>query len=94
MIYSKLFKGTIIGLIAPVAAFVVYVAYCTEVSNPISMYYKLIELDRLTHAISLSALINLLIFFMHIHTGKEGSARGIILATFIYAFLVMILIIF
>ena len=62
--FNKLLKGLFTGIIAPIAAFVVYVAFCTEDSDPIAMYIKIVEIGKLSHVISLSLLINLLIFFM------------------------------
>tara|TARA_B110000003_G_scaffold224479_1_gene225044 strand:- start:579 stop:860 length:282 start_codon:yes stop_codon:yes gene_type:complete len=88
---NPLFKGTLIGLIAPVAAFIVYVAFFTNNSDPIGMFYKLISMNKLTHVISLSVLINLLLFFMKIKINNDDQARGILLATFIYAIVIVIL---
>ena len=88
---KQLIKGTIVGLIAPIAAFVVYVAFFTKDSDPLAMYYKIVAMDKLSHVISLSVLINLLIFFMDIKTNKEQQARGILSATIIYGFIIVIL---
>ena len=41
-------------------------------------------MDRLTHAISLSVLINLIIFFMKLKTNREKAAKGVLLATILY----------
>ena len=61
---KELIKGTIVGMIAPIAAFVVYVAFFTAESDPIGIYHQLVALGKLSHAMSLSILINLLIFFL------------------------------
>ena len=58
----KLIKGIFIGILAPISAFVVYVAFFTQESDPIMMYHYIISIGRLPHVISLSLLINLLIF--------------------------------
>ena len=78
---NQLVKGTIIGLIAPVAAFVVYIAFFTDNPDPIGVYCQLVQMDLLSHAMSLSVLINLVIFFMNIKTRRDQEARGILLAT-------------
>ena len=83
MMNNQLYKGTIVGLLAPVVAIVVYVAFylereITEVLN------TLLAMDRLTHAISLSVLINLVIFFMKLKTNREKAAKGVLLATILY----------
>ncbi|MBG65766.1 MAG: hypothetical protein CMP73_03810 [Flavobacteriales bacterium] len=88
---KSLIKGTVVGIIAPIAAFVVYVAFFTKESDPIGVYYQLIALGKLSHAISLSVLINLLIFFMNIKTYRDNEARGILFATILYAITIVIL---
>ena len=93
MINNQVFKGFLIGLFAPIAAFVVYVAFFTDSSSPLQLLKHLFHLDLLTHVISLSALINLLIFYMKITTNRDVVARGIVMATFFYTFLVVILIV-
>ena len=69
---KELIKGLFIGLVAPIVAYVIYVAFYLE-----------------AHVISLSVLINLLIFFMNLKTNRELEAKGILLATFIYAFIIL-----
>ena len=93
MINKQVFKGFLIGLLAPIAAFVVYVAFFTDSSSPLQLLKQLFHLDLITHVISLSTLINLLIFYMKITTNRDVFARGIVMATFFYAFLVVILIV-
>ena len=88
---KQLIKGTIVGIIAPIAAFVVYVAFFTEDSDPIGIYNKLVDHNKLSHAMSLSVLINLLIFFMNIKTNKDQQARGILLATILYGITIAII---
>ena len=88
---KQLIKGTIIGIIAPIAAFVVYVAFFTENSDPIGMYNKLVVMNKLPHAMSLSVLINLLLFFMNIKTHRDEAARGILLATILYGITIAII---
>ena len=88
---KQLIKGTIVGIIAPMAAFVVYVAFFTEDSDPIGMYNKLVAMDKLSEIMSLSVLINLLIFFMNIKTNREQLARGILLATILYGLIILVL---
>jgi hypothetical protein len=84
-------KGALVGVIAPISAFVVYVAFFTAESDPLAIYYQLIALGRLSHAISLSVLINLLIFFMNIKTYRDNEARGILFATILYGITIAIL---
>ena len=88
---KQLIKGAIIGIIAPIATFVVYVAFFTEDSDPIGMYEQLVAVDKLSHALSLSVLINLLLFFMNIKTNRDQPARGILLATILYGITIAII---
>mgnify|MGYP001389652798 FL=1 len=83
-------KGTLVGVIAPLVAFVVYVAFYLE-ADVLQTINKLVEINKIAHVISLSVLINLLIFFMNLRTNREMSAKGILLATLLYAFIVMIM---
>ncbi len=88
---KQLIKGTIVGIIAPIAAFIVYIAFFTEDSDPILMYKKLVSIGKLSHAMSLSVLINLLLFFMNIQTYRDELARGILLATILYGITIAII---
>ena len=58
-------KGTLVGVIAPLVAFVVYVAFYLE-ADVLQTINKLVEINKIAHVISLSVLINLLIFFMNL----------------------------
>ena len=89
--HKQLIKGTIVGIIAPIAAFVVYVAFFTEDADPLGIYHNIVAMDKLSHVMSLSVLINLLIFFMDIKTNKDQQARGILLATILYGITIAII---
>ena len=88
---KQLIKGAIVGIIAPIAAFVVYVTFFTEDSDPEGMYNKLVVMDKLPEIMSLSVLINLLIFFINIKTNRDEAARGILLATILYGITIAII---
>ena len=85
---KQFIKGLFVGLIAPIVAFVIYVAFYLG-DDVVETYNSLVKMNKLTHVISLSALINLLLFFMHIKTNKDMVAKGIILANMVYAFVVL-----
>ena len=84
-------KGVLVGIIAPIAAYFVYVAFGTEGADPIQMYHQLVAMQKISHALSLSVLINLLLFFMKLKTNRDDQAKGVLFATFIYAFIIVIL---
>ena len=91
---KQFLKGTIVGVIAPIAAFFVFVAFSFEPDGWNGFVEKVIEFRKrniLTHVISLSALINLLIFFMKLKTKRDQAAKGILFATLLYAFVVVVL---
>ena len=88
---KEVVKGFFVGVIAPIAAFVVYVAFFTEDADPKGMYKKLVEIGKLSHVISLSVLINLLIFFMDLKTYRDEQARGVLLATIFYGITIVIM---
>ena len=84
------FIGFFVGLIAPFVAFSVFVLFVLE----LDLFHTISEIsksDKLPHIISLSLLINLVIFFMKIKTKREKAARGILGATIFYAFIVLYL---
>ena len=85
---NQFVKGVFIGLIAPIVAFVIYVAFYLE-ADVMETYNSLVKMNKLTHVISLSALINLLLFFMNLKTNRDLIAKGILFATIIYAFIVL-----
>tara|TARA_X000000368_G_C22468943_1_gene466809 strand:+ start:77 stop:358 length:282 start_codon:yes stop_codon:yes gene_type:complete len=88
---KQLMKGTIVGIIAPITAFVVYVAFFTKDADPLGLYHNIVAMDKLSHVMSLSVLINLLIFFMNIKTNRDHQARGILLSTILYGITIAII---
>jgi hypothetical protein len=83
-IINSVFTGLLSGIIAP--ALTLYL-YC-RLTFPLSTFMEEIEKfnsrNVLSHVVSLSVLINLLLFFIFIWTKKENSAKGVIGATIIY----------
>ena len=82
--------GFFVGVIAPFVAFSVFVLFYLDLdlfltTNEVS------KSEKLPHIISLSLLINLLIFFMKIMTRREQAARGVLGATIFYAFIIVYL---
>ena len=90
---KQFIKGLFVGLIAPIVAFVIYVAFYLD-ADVMETYNSLVKMNKLTHVISLSALINLLLFFMNLKTNRDMVAKGILFATMIYAFVVLFLKVF
>jgi len=84
-------KGFSVGVIAPIITLIIYISFILEVE--IDMAFAEFErLNTLTHHISLSVfLTNILLFFMNIKTNKEEVAKGILGATIVYAFIVVMI---
>ena len=89
--FNRQVVGIILGLIAPL--FVMLGFYLVKYSRlSVNDFVKLIvEHQIFIPLMSLSAIINLLIFFIFYWTHRDYAARGVILATMVYAFTVIIL---
>ena len=83
-------KGLIVGIIAPIVAFIVYVLFYRRDKLEYFINNLVTEIN-LPAIISLSLLINLLIFFLSIHFNKDYQARGILFATLLYGIVIVIL---
>ena len=84
-------KGFSIGIIAPIITLIIYISFILEVEIDIA-FAEFERLNTLTHHISLSVfLTNILLFFMNIKTNKEEIAKGILGATIVYAFIVVMI---
>ena len=84
------FIGFFVGVIAPFVAFSVFVLFYLDLDLFLTIN-EVSKSEKLPHIISLSLLINLLIFFMKIMTRREQAARGVLGATIFYAFIIVYL---
>ena len=89
MIDQKLI-GFSVGIIAPFVAFSVFVLFYLELDLFLTIE-EISKSEKLPHVISLSLLMNLLIFFMKIKTRREKAAKGVLGATIFYAFVIVYL---
>ena len=87
---NQILTGFLVGLISPFVAFSVYVLFFLDL-DLFDTFNKVVEANKLPHIISLSLLINLLIFFMKIKTNRDHAARGVLGSTILYGFLIVIL---
>jgi len=86
---KEISKGFSIGVIAPIVTLVIYIAFVLEVDIDTALA-SFERTNTLTHHVSLSVFVtNIILFFMHIKTNKEATAKGILGATFIYVFLIL-----
>src|SRR3954462_13337442 len=90
-IKDNLVTGLICGLIAPLISFSVYAKIKFPQEELSNIFHHVKGLGILSAMISLSVFINLLVFFLFIWMNAEHSAKGVLAATFVYAFIVVIL---
>lgn len=89
--YDSILIGTLCGLVTPMIGFLGY--YFIRYSG---MYFPafiryLYEGGTFLPILSLCTVPNLLIFFIFIWTNRDKSARGVLLATILYASYVCIM---
>ncbi len=83
--------GTSLGIMAPLAAFLTYY-FLYNSRIPFVRFIDNLRLGEIfLPLISLCVVPNLLIFFIFIWTKKDKSAKGVILATIIYALYVAVM---
>ncbi|MCF6347393.1 MAG: hypothetical protein L3J20_03735 [Flavobacteriaceae bacterium] len=86
---KEIFIGVLVGLLATAVGFYFYVEYALEgtfeealaIINEKKLYGKVL---------SIAAIANLLTFFVFIKKKQDYRARGVLLATFLVAFLILI----
>jgi hypothetical protein len=88
---DKIGWGAFLGILLPAVA--LYIFYKIRYENlGISEFLKSFhEMGILTHVISLSVIPNLILFFLFMHKNYLKGGRGVLLATFLFAFLVLII---
>jgi len=86
---KEIFIGVLVGLLATATGFYLYVDFALKgtfeeallVINEKKLYGKIL---------SIAAIANLLAFFVFIKKKQDYRARGVLLATFLVAFLILI----
>jgi hypothetical protein len=88
---NKTWIGLSAGILIPVMATVVFYFAENHTKSYIDYLGLMVRMDILSHIVSICALPNLLIFFIFIWSELYYSARGVVFATMIWAFFVLIL---
>ncbi len=83
--------GIIIGLLAPIAGMLVFWTVAFGFGGLMDIKILYYETDRLSGLISLGLIANLAGFFIFYKLKLDESARGVILATFLYGLVILIL---
>ncbi len=81
--------GAIAGLVAPLLILVAVRYFRYSQINFGEFFVEMWNMKLLIKILSLCAFPNLGLFFIFIRTNRMQSAKGVLLATFIYAFVVM-----
>jgi hypothetical protein len=87
--FDHILVGTLLGLIGPVVVlFLFYLVRYHQLT--FGRFLAMVGMEgTFSPRISLCAIVNLLIFYIFIWTNRYFSARGVILATFVYAGLIV-----
>jgi len=87
---KQLITGAIIGLIVPPIAFAIWVLLLT--SYGLQKAIDLVVTGGLySEVLSLSAVANMIVFYLFLNKNKIFIARGIILITIFLAFIVLVM---
>ena len=89
--FNKIYWGALLGILLPAVA--LYIFYKVkydhmELGEFLRSFHKM---GILTHIISLSVIPNLILFFLFMQKNYLKGGRGVLLATFIFAFTVLII---
>ena len=87
---SDLIKGVLLGIISPMILFVFVTVFYLEY-DLMSFIKNKVNNINLPKIISLSLLINLVLFFVKLKFNKDEQSRGILLSTFLYGVVIVIL---
>jgi hypothetical protein len=82
--------GLALGLIAPMIVFLGFYFFKYSEIHFSEFLDFLISRNVIVQVLSICVIINLLLFFIFIWTNRLYAARGVIMATFIYAIIVVI----
>jgi hypothetical protein len=87
---DSFFSGLIPGLILPWIGFYIYYLLFFNYMSLEGFASHLRSIDMLVSVVSLGAILNLAMFFIFYQFKLDRSAKGVIGATFVYAFIVII----
>lgn len=87
--FDKLFVGLIVGIIVPLIAFIIYYLAKFSELNFFDYIQSLHHYQLLFKIMSLCVLTDLPLFYLFIQLKLLRGARGVVMACFIFAFMVM-----
>ena len=88
--FNSLLTGLIPGLILPfLTLLIIWIIKSERSFGDFLSHFQ--QMNMLSKMVSLAAIPNLLLFFLFIWTNRNFAARGVIFATFLLAFIMVIL---
>lgn len=88
---NSVLRGIAIGMAGPPVGFYLYKLSFFNYFTISAFFSHLLASGLLAPVISLCLIINAALFFYFIHKDKDYTARGILLATFMYGVVIMCL---
>lgn len=88
---DHVFLGFLLGVIAPSLAILIFYYLNFSTSDLGSFLNLSVKEKLLSPLLSLCLVVNLGVFYLFIHFEKLFSARGVILATFLFGFIIVLL---
>jgi hypothetical protein len=88
--FDSLLTGLIPGLVLPVLTLLVFWLVKSD-RGLVDFLVQFQQMNMLSKVVSLAVLPNLLLFFIFLWTNRNFSARGVIFATILLAFFMLIL---
>lgn len=83
--------GTLLGFVIPIVAFICFYLFNLDRFKTFSGFFNfLMSAEILSALVSLCLIPNLVLFFVFLKANSLLSARGVILATFVFALIVVI----
>ena len=89
--YDNFRLGFFVGLLAPIITFFVIYFVKKDVASFQEYLNTIVSHQLFTKLLSLSALPNLVFFFLFINTSRYRSTQGVLGATFLLAFVMLLL---
>jgi hypothetical protein len=90
-IKDNLITGLLCGFVAPAIVFLLYSKIKQPDDAVADVIREFVHLKIVTVILSFAAFVNLIFFFIFIWIRADKSARGVLIATIVYAFIVIIL---
>lgn len=89
--FDKLWIGILSGVLAPVITLVIVFFYTFNNYTVGQFFHFLYTMRVMTKLFSLCVIPNLAIFFLFLHFDSDKSAKGVLMATFLVAIIIVII---